>query len=84
MEGGEENKKLVRERPAKGRERVFVYVRGVSEEQWLSQGAVIQERSSCRVAPSPYALFKQHACMHTHSLTCHHRFSYCVCIDVCS
>lgn len=51
MEGGEQNRKLVRERPAQERERVFVYVREVSEEQWLSQGAVIQERSSCRVAP---------------------------------
>lgn len=28
MEGGEPNRKLVRERPAQERERVFVYVRG--------------------------------------------------------
>lgn len=63
--GDEESRKLVRERPVKGRKCMFVYVRGVSEEQWPSQGAVIRARPSCRLAPSPYAIFKQHALVHS-------------------
>lgn len=54
-----------------------VCVRAASEEQWPSRGAVIQARPSCCLAYGPYALFKQHAYVHTNpgSLPCPH-FAY--------
>lgn len=59
----------------------------VWEERWPSRGAVIQAKASCCQAYGPYALFKQHACVHT-SFMCHHHSQTCitsllVCVVIC-